>query len=371
MMNEHKIVTFNQFLLDNEFIIVLDNYDCCILSEYLTYLKKQFDNHIYKKIEEGGYKEISTPFFLHEDLFCAKKSDKEKYLNLNIPALLYNRGHRLKKGYVLSPTTDVFTSILFEHYVHSYRDLPFRVYSRVINFNSAKISDSFIKTFEYYITVFASYVEPDNISKELQAISNIISQLFCTLKVDVIRKDINQKVIYSVNIGDDDIILCDYTLLQSGATHLSKLLYSEKTGSSKHPSYISCRIYDSLFWYFLCFHFDGVGFRLPTMFLPYEVVIISINNHKNCAYDDYLSQIEESLNNNKIRFITDNSTTETVGEKHYKWEKLGIPLRLEVGYNECLKNNIIVINRYTRERKVFCSAIEIANELKNVLNTWS
>lgn len=370
MSEQQKIDYFYQFLRDNKYIIVRDNYDCCILSEFITSIKKLFENYIYSLAQSIGYKEISTPTFIHEDLYLGGKSDSVKYCDYKTPALIYQGGRRLKKAYVLSPSIDIFAKILFEQSVHSYRDLPLRIVSRAFGFNSKNISCSLIKSFEYKTIELICYVESENIIKEIETISNAITQLFSAFKIEVSKTIVNKEVIFYTKVGEENIVLCKYGQTTSAFDHQLELSYTGKCGNTKQPCCINCKIMDSLFWYFLFSHFDGIGFRLPTMFLRYEVVIIPINSHKKDVLDNYISSIEESLKINNIRFFTDYSSSESLGEKHYKWEKIGVPLRIEIGNKECEELNITVINRYTKERKVFNSSTEIATELNKALKYW-
>lgn len=370
MSEQQKIDYFYQFLRDNKYIIVRDNYDCCILSEFITSIKNLFDNYIYNLIKSIGYKEISTPIFIHEDLYLGKKSHSENYCDYKVPALIYQGGRRLKKAYILSPSIDIFAKILFEHSVHSYRDLPFRIVSRAFGFNSKNSLNPIYKPLEFSIIESISYVDSENIDKEIEIISNAISQLFNSLKIKVCKTIVNHETIFYTKLCEENVILCKYGQTTTELESQLGLSYTGKYGNTKRPCGIICKIMESLFWYFLFVHFDGIGFKLPTMFLSYEVVIIPVYTHKNDELERYISAIEGSLTNSNIRFFTDNSSTESLGDKHYKWEKMGIPLRLEIGNKECEELNITVINRYAKERKVLNSYTEITAELIKALKYW-
>lgn len=370
MNNNKQLKDYNQFLEKNGFIIINENYNCVVLSEYLTSIKESFEKMVVKIIRTAGYKEISTPYFVHEDLYLAEKNDAERYKAFKEPVLLYQGGHRLKKAYVLSPELNVYSSLVFKGMVHAHSELPLKVFSRIVSFNPIKLSDSFVKSFESKSYEMDCYMSNDNKLEETNRMSNIVDTIISELKLKPVIKKEGGETLYFVNSGDKLIELCKYGSCISNWANTKNLSYTGKNGEIMHPQYANCRINDSLFWYFLFFHFDGFSLRLPVKFLPYEVVILPIYTpqHRQCI-DEYTSQIGAVLAKNNIRFYLDSGPRKKLGEKYNKWRRFGIPLLIEVGNNEYKNRQITIINQYSRERKTI-DLQEIIEEINISTNYW-
>ena len=370
MNNDQQLIDYNKFLAKNSFIKIFDNYNCVVISEYFTLIKKSFEKMVVKVIRNAGYKEISTPFLVHEDLFLAEKTDTERYKTFKEPVLLYQGGQRLKKAYVLSPEIIVYSSLLFKELVQSHCELPLKVFSRIASFNPIKLSDSFVKSFESNSFDMGCYLSNESMQEETNILSNIVCTIINELKIKPFIKKEGRETIYYTNHGDKVIELCKYGSCLSNGTKIKGLSYTGKNGEIMHPQYANCRINDSLFWYFLFFHFDGVSLRLPIKFLPYEVVILPIysSQHKQCI-DEYAMLIGTFLTKNNIRFHIDSGPRRRIGDKHNKWVSSGAPLIVEVGYNECQSQLITIINMYSRQRKTI-HLQEIIEELKSCTDYW-
>lgn len=369
MINTQSIENFYKFAIENGFIVVQDNYDCYILSNYLASIKKKFEDSLLNIIQEAGYLEIATPLFVHEDLYFSQKKDTARYKDYNTPALLYKGGFRLKKAFVAPKSIEMFTKILFEKEVHSYRELPYKVFSRTLLFNSYSFSEIFIKSLEYSTLELVCYTEVEHIKNEIDSLSNLLKDFFSIFKIQLENKVCSQESIYFTKVDDKEIVLCRYEWSVNENVENS-LLYTKKNGTTNCPLCLRCEISEALFWYFLISNFDGLGVILPVSFVPYDVVLIPISINHDEQLSNYIVEIEEWLKANNIRFITDDSKKDSVGEKHFKWEKAGIPLRIEIGERERHGRRITIINRYTKERIENCKISVILDYINDVLNYW-
>lgn len=94
-------------------------------------------------------------------------------------------------------------------------------------------------------------------------------------------------------------------------------------------------------------HSDNNGLILPPKISPYQVVVMTVSDDKtksNEMLSYYLDTLTKILSNANVRFFVDNND-ERIGRKQYHWEKQGVPIRIIVGNNEILQNNITLIRR--------------------------
>ena len=123
---------FRDFLVKNGFLIIQDDYDCIILTGFLSSIKENYDRFVSDTINKAGFKKITTPLLVHEDLFLSKFNDIKRNESLKEPALLYLDGRRLHKAYVLSSELTPFSALIFKRSVHSHVDLPLLYYSQTV-----------------------------------------------------------------------------------------------------------------------------------------------------------------------------------------------------------------------------------------------
>lgn len=371
MINRKPIADFLKFIITNDFLYFHDNNDCCIVSEFITTLQQHFYNSLSSIIVDAGYKEISTPFFVNEDLYFRYKNDDEKYSCLKFPALLYQGGQRLKNAYLVTPSIDVYTEMLFERRVHSYKNLPMKVFSKTLSL-CVREGESLLNVLAKEKFELNCFCEPTKLLEEQKSIDRLIELILDSFRIDV-NKSINlNEILYYINDGHEDVVLCQYSFISDEQISQRGIKYTDKTGHSMMPKCINCQISGALFWYFLACHFDGQGMILPASYLPFDVIILPVFSNqidkKNLV--DYVHELEKFLAEYHIRFFTDYEE-ESIGNKHYKWEKHGIPIRVEIGYKEYTEKSITIINRYTRRRKDACREEDLINEINKVNNQWN
>lgn len=370
MINRKQIETFSEFIVTNDFLFIHENHDCFIVSEFITSLKQHFYKTINDIIADAGYMKISTPFFVNEDLFFQHKNDDEKYSYLKTPAIFYRDGHREKNAYLVTPSIDVFTEVLFERLVHSYKNLPLKVFSKTLSLCARE--GSLLKIMEGEQLELNCFCETTKLVYEQESIDKLIESILYYFKIKVDKRTNYCETIYFNNDGLEDITLCRYGFLSDEQISRKGIMYTGKNGRSLLPKCINCQISGALFWYFLAFHFDGTGMILPISYLPFEVVILPVYSNQIDKQNlvDYIHLFERFLNKYKISFFTDYNEEESIGNKHYKWEKKGIPIRVEIGNQEYSEKSITIINRYTRQRKFSCREEDVIIELNRVKKLW-
>jgi prolyl-tRNA synthetase len=98
-------------------------------------------------------------------------------------------------------------------------------------------------------------------------------------------------------------------------------------------------------------HGDDNGLVLPPVVAPKQVVIVPIpfrGREKDVAA--YAGEIEEKLKEAGIRVLLDDDNRLRPGEKYYKWEMFGVPVRVEVGPREADARSVTLVRRDTKER---------------------
>jgi prolyl-tRNA synthetase len=98
-------------------------------------------------------------------------------------------------------------------------------------------------------------------------------------------------------------------------------------------------------------HGDDNGLVLPPIVAPKQLVIVPIpfkGREKDVAV--YAEKIEARLKEAGVRVVFDDDDRLRPGEKFYKWDMFGVPVRVEVGPKEAKAGSITIVRRDTRER---------------------
>jgi len=98
-------------------------------------------------------------------------------------------------------------------------------------------------------------------------------------------------------------------------------------------------------------HGDDHGIILPPVVAPKQVVIVPIPiKGKEAEAERYATKVAKALEKAGIRVVLDDDDRLRPGEKFYKWEMYGVPLRIEIGPREAKSNTVTIVRRDTFEK---------------------
>jgi prolyl-tRNA synthetase len=113
-------------------------------------------------------------------------------------------------------------------------------------------------------------------------------------------------------------------------------------------------------------HGDNNGLVLPPVVAPKQVVIIPIMYRgKEGDVIAYSKEIEAKLKAAGIRTVLDDDDRLRPGEKYYKWDMYGVPIRVEVGPREADARTATMVRRDNRAKSKasFDGLVEAIQEL--------
>jgi prolyl-tRNA synthetase len=99
----------------------------------------------------------------------------------------------------------------------------------------------------------------------------------------------------------------------------------------------------------LMVHSDNKGLVLPPKLASTQIVVVTKedNIENKDEFEKFISLISSKLDKYRVYFDRSN---ETIGRKFNKWEKLGVPLRVEIGKKEFESNTISIFRRDEMKR---------------------
>jgi prolyl-tRNA synthetase len=98
-------------------------------------------------------------------------------------------------------------------------------------------------------------------------------------------------------------------------------------------------------------HGDSHGLIVPPLVAPKQVVIVPILfRGKEELTNIFAKELESILIDAGIRVILDDDDRFTPGDKYYKWEMYGVPVRIEVGPREANDKTVTLVRRDNFEK---------------------
>ena len=109
---------------------------------------------------------------------------------------------------------------------------------------------------------------------------------------------------------------------------------------------------------------------LPPNVAPKQVVIVPILfRGKEEIAVGYAKELETKLKEAGIRVVLDSDNRTSPGDKYYKWEMYGVPLRLEIGPREAQNKKATLVRRDNFEKVQVAEErlVDKVNELFNAI----
>ena len=344
---------------------------------------KKIANRVYgilkKMLNENGYEEVQFPALIPEKIF---RIESEHVRGFEAEVFWVTRGGltELEEKYVLRPTSETPMYYMFRIWINSYRDLPVKIY-QIVNvwryetkWTRPLFREREISVFFEAHGAFASKEENEN---EVKLATKIYATFFRKLGIPFI---ITERPEWDKFPGAEktyafDTLMPNGRALQIGTVHnlgqrfakAFDIKFQDKDLKIKHVWQncfgVSGRVVTSI----IAIHGDDHGLALLPSIAPIQIVIVPIP-YKGFeqAVIQKCREVYERLKNAGFSVVLDESD-ETPGEKFYKWELRGVPLRIEIGPTDIKEKEITITRRDTFER-IRVNEEKIVDAIRELMN---
>jgi prolyl-tRNA synthetase len=322
---------------------------------------KRMQRHIEDLLEADNHEPTLFPILI-PDTLLQKEEDHIAGFADEVYWVTHAGSNPLERKLALRPTSETCMYPMFALWMRTYADLPIKVHQSVTVYRcETKQTRPLIRSREIYWneghTAFATRQEAlENLETIKEIYLNLISGLLC------IPVTVNQRPQWDKFPGAEYTIAFD-ALMPDGKTlqvatihnlgqHFSKvfnLVFDDAQGIKQHAWQTS---YGPGFGRLLAatigVHGDEKGMIIPPHIAPIQAVIIPIV-YKDMDREKVLLEAEklcEKLKKQGIRVFIDVSD-ERPGAKYYRFEREGIPLRLELGPKDIKEGKVVAVRRDT------------------------
>ncbi|WGH24947.1 MAG: His/Gly/Thr/Pro-type tRNA ligase C-terminal domain-containing protein [Candidatus Shikimatogenerans bostrichidophilus] len=353
-------------------------------------IKKILNNLLIK----NKYKNVYFPLLIPKNLLnieykFIKKIPKElaivKYTKLKMSnktkTLKIDKKSKLNTEYIIRPTSEVVIWDTFKKWIETYRDLPILInqWANVVRIemrnkmllrNSEFLWQEGHTAHNNKINAILEINKIKKIYKKL--IKNYLSIPFINGYKTKTETFPGAKKTYTfetlTKIKGKSIQLATIHFLGNNFSRMFNVKFVNKDGKKKYVYGTSFGISTRLIGSLIMIHNDNNGLLLPPLIAPIQVIIIPIINkiNKNKIYS-YIKQIKKKISN-KIKLKIDKNNNITPGQKFYKYDNMGIPIKILIGNFEFLNKQILIIRRDTFKKYKIKFKNNINGKLLKILN---
>jgi prolyl-tRNA synthetase len=270
-------------------------------------------------------------------------------------------GQEIEEKLFIRPTSETAIYPMYALWIRSYRDLPFKAFQSCAVYRyETKATRPLFRGREFLWieshNVFAKREEAEAQLKEDMEITKKAFEEFALPFLPIEREPFDRFPGAERSVAYD-VALPDKQVLQSATTHLLGKRFTIPFGVSFLSAHGEKVVPEST-----CFgpgvsriaalvisvHGDGYGLVLPFKAAIVQVVIIPIRTEP--ALVEYARALAAKVAKAGYSVKVDDGS-ETAGEKFYRWEMLGTPVRIEVGPREAESKALTVTRRDQRKRE--------------------
>ncbi len=265
---------------------------------------------------------------------------------------------KLDEKLALRPTSETAFYQMFNLWIRSYKDLPFKTYQRANVFRyETKATRPFLRSREFHwIEAHCAHATKEDAMKQvhedMETTQEVLHDIF-GLPFIFFERPAWDKFPGAERTFAADVLNPDGKVVQQPSTHLLSQEFSKafdvkfKDKDEKEKlAWITCygpaisRIFASV----VIVHGDDKGLRFPWKIAPIQVMIVPIKNDEKLIKKS--EEIRNKLESLNISVEID-KTEKTAGEKFNYWEMKGIPIRIDLGFKDIENKKLTIFRRDT------------------------
>ncbi|MFW6142110.1 MAG: proline--tRNA ligase [Candidatus Saliniplasma sp.] len=322
-------------------------------------LMSNIDSRTRKHMVQTGHHEVKFPLLIPEDEF-QKEADHIKGFGDEVYWVTRAGKNELDVPLLLRPTSETAMYPVFDLWVRSHADLPLKIFQMVNVFRyETKQTRAFTRMREiHFFEAHTCHETGDEAEEQIEQDLEIMEKLskkLCLPNLELKRTEWDKFPGAEYTVGVDSLLPTG-RLLQIAGIHQYKtnfakaydIQYEDKDGEHKYVHQTTYGMSARLVGAIVGIHGDEKGIVLPPAVAPIQVRIIPITyGDKEDEIINYCKKIKEDLESADIRTDIDDREDVRPGNKFYDSERMGIPIRIDVGPNELEEENITLVRRDT------------------------
>lgn len=345
-----------------------------IFKPYIYRLWEKIQTALDQEIKKIGAQNVYFPLFIPESFFIKEKEHLEGF-SPEVAVVTYAGGEELKEKLIVRPTSETIMYPIVAEWLKSYRDLPFVInqWTNVVRWEKRPFP--FIRNTEFLWQEGHSFHRDHRSSLKMvfQALTmyqNIYQNLLAIYGIAG-RKSESEKFAGALATYTYEILMPDGKALQGCTSHdlgqnfakVFSLKFQDKDKKTKYVWQTSWGFTTRSLGAIIAVHGDDRGLILPPTVAPTQIVIVPIyDKHHSQEINNYIENLKLKLDQYEVQI---DYSEKTPGFKFNYWEAKGIPLRIEIGYQEVRSGQVTCFRRDNND-KFKISVHDLLNNLEKI-----
>ncbi len=331
-----------------------------IIKPYGYALWENIQKYLDQKFKEVGVQNAYFPLFIPESFLKKEESHVEGF-SPEVAVVTHAGGKELEEPIVVRPTSETIMYDAFSRWIHSYRDLPLLInqWANVVRWEMRP--RLFMRTTEFLWqeghTAHVSNAEADAWARQMLGVYEQFAKEIMAIPVIPGQKSESEKFAGALHTYTVEAIMQDGKALQFATSHnlgqnfakAFNVSFLDETNQSQFAWQTSWGLSTRTIGGLIMAHSDDKGLVLPPNIATNKVVIIPIWNSPETR-ENVLTKVHELKDGLSDLGVIVDSTEGRPGERHYKWEKKGVPVRIELGPRDVEAGTMVVVRRDTGEK---------------------
>ncbi len=354
---------------------------CMIIKPNGYGIWENIQGYLDKEIKATGVRNAYFPLLIPEK-FLKREAQHVEGFAPEIAVVTHAGGKKLEEPLVVRPTSETIINDAFSNWVQSHRDLPLLInqWANVVRWEMRP--RMFLRNTEFLWqeghTAHATPEEADIRARQMLSIYQKFFEEVLAIPVIPGMKTDNERfagadVTYTV-----EAMMQDGKALQMATSHNLGTNFAQpfnisfanpETGEKTFASQTSWGLSTRTIGGLVMVHGDDVGLVLPPAIAPTQVVIVPVTIGKDVdkkVLAEANKLMETIQKKTDIRIEID-LTEDRAGAKFFRWERAGVPVRLEFGPKDMEKKQITVARRDNGE-KYALPLTKAVSELPKILD---
>ena len=315
-----------------------------------------------EKLEENDHQPMQFPVVIPEDAF-QKEAEHIAGFSGEVFWITHAGENELDRRLLLRPTSETAIYPLFKIWIRSHADLPLRMHQTCNVYRyETKATRPLYRGREFlWNEAHTAHADFEDAERQVKLGTEFYKYVYDRLGISYLllkRPDFDKfaGAVYSLAF---DTWNPDGKVNQVGTVHelgenfakAFELTYETKGGDQSLASTTCYGMgFGRVLAAIIAHHGDDHGLVLPPVVAPKQVVIIPIPfKSSEEEVTKYAKSIKNVLDDANIRTTLDDSELRP-GEKYYRWEMFGVPVRIEIGPKEVKAHTATLVRRDTLKR---------------------
>ncbi len=347
---------------------------CMIIRPYGYAIWENIQRELDRRFKETGHENVSMPMFIPESLLQKEKDHVEGFAP-EVAWVTHGGTEKLAERLCVRPTSETLFCDHYKDIIQSWRDLPklYNQWCSVVRWE--KTTRPFLRSVEFQWqeghTVHATEEEAQE--ETLRMLDTYAS--FCEdfLAIPVLKgqktekeKFAGAKATYTI-----EAMMHDGKALQSGTSHnfgdgFAKafgIQFTDRDNQLKYGQQTSWGMSTRIIGAIIMVHGDDSGLKLPPRVAPVQLIIVPVQSQVQ-GVKEKAEELKAALS--RICRVKIDESDKQPGWKFAEHEMRGVPIRLEVGPKDILKEQVVLVRRDSRE-KLFVPMAELESTVMKVL----